>query len=139
MITPSAPGAVSRSTLTAAIPERTSSGSMVGGPREPATGHDSGGGGLGKGHHSSEVLEIAHGMAGVFPAQPDFAAEAEVVADENLRAGDEAGGVGLVVRVAQAHDPGVIRGFLAREPHLEDTKVTGSIMAQGVGEGTRWV
>jgi hypothetical protein len=79
-----------------------------------------------------EILEIAHRVPGVLAAELDLSGEGQVVANKDPGAGDEAGRVGLVVTVAQADDPGVIRARPVWEPHLDDSEVAGSFMTEGV-------
>ncbi len=62
-----------------------------------------------------EVTQIALGELCVFAADPDFAAEGEVVANEHTSTGDESSRVGLVVAVAQPDDPPDIGCFSLRD------------------------
>ena len=84
--------------------------------------------------HSSrgEVLEIAPRVPGVFAAELDLSRKGEVVADEDPGARNEAGRVALVVGISEADDPCVFGDVLTREPHLEDSEVARSIVAEGM-------
>lgn len=80
----------------------------------------------------SEVLEVTYGMSGVFTTELNLSCEREVVADENPGTCHETGRVALVVGVPETDNPRVVGDLLTREPHLEDSEVTRSIMAEGM-------
>lgn len=81
-----------------------------------------------------EPGQIPGDVGGVFAGQLHLAAEGEVVAAKNRRAGHNAGREGLVVTVPQAEDPAVILvGFAALDLH--EAEVAQSFVAQAVRLG----
>ncbi len=56
-----------------------------------------------------EMAQVSHRMACVFATDPDFPGEGEVVANKHPCACNESCRVGLVVAVADSHDPGIVR------------------------------
>lgn len=82
-----------------------------------------------------EMFEIPHRVSRVFAAQLNLSGEGEVITDEDPGTGDEAGGVGLVVTVAEPDDPRVVRCLLFGEAHLDDSEVASSFVTEGVDGG----
>ncbi len=81
-----------------------------------------------------EARQVAGDVRGVLAGQLYLTGEAEVVADENARAGGDAGGEGFVVRVPQAEHPAVIlSGFVTLNFH--EAEVAQTVVAQAVGLG----
>jgi len=79
-----------------------------------------------------QMPEITLGELGVLARDSDFPAKCEIVADEDFRASDEAGWIGLVMRVPDPDDPAIITISPAREVHLEETEVATPFMGKGM-------
>ncbi len=81
-----------------------------------------------------QLRQIAQDEPGVLACEFNFATEAEVVTDKDTGPGGDAGGERLVVAVAQAEHPAVVRVGLAALD-LHQAEVTQAVVAEAVRLG----
>ena len=81
-----------------------------------------------------QLRQIPHDEAGVFPGKLDLAAEGKVVTNKDAGPGDDAGGEGLVVAVAQSEHPAVVRADRSGLD-FHQSEVTLSFVGEAVSPG----
>lgn len=79
------------------------------------------------------MTKVSFGEAGVLAAEFDLSGEGEVIANQDMSPGDHGGRKSLVVAITQSDDPAVVDVRVSRELDLEESKVTGTVVTQGVG------
>lgn len=81
-----------------------------------------------------EVAQIPDRKAGMFAADANLSGEGKVVAHKHPGARDQTRRIGLIMAVADPNDPSVIPFPVdPRNLHLEESEVSGSVVAQGMG------
>jgi len=79
-----------------------------------------------------EVPEVALGEPGVLATDPHLTTERQVIANHDFGASHQAGGVGLVVRVADPDDPAVVAIGPPGDIDLEEAEVARPLVGEGV-------
>lgn len=79
---------------------------------------------------SGKMVEISHGVPGMFPTQLDLPAEDKVVANEDSGSGNQARWIAFVVAVSKPDDPAVVGCVVVGKSNLKDPKVAGSVVTE---------
>ena len=80
---------------------------------------------------ADELGQVTQDVTSVLAGELDLSRKAQIITNEDLSTGDDASREGLVVRVPNAENPGVIRAR-PRGMHFHQSKVAMALMRQGM-------